>query len=1417
MTINHTNQKLIRHAFFKKVVMTLVFIAIPFVNQRVFPAPDYYQFDRIGLDEGLAHSNVNCITQDQYGFMWFATKGGLQRYDGSQLKLFCSDPNDSTSLSGDEVTVLFVDSRRNLWVATTNGLHRYQFNSESFVRYAPPRRDELFRKLTYITSIAEDKSGHLWIGTWSNGLFRFDPVTEMLTSISLEDKPVGRMYMNTVFNIYSNRSDSVWIVSNQHNLSILNTQTNEQTDYQYLEKGRPYHEILRDRKGRLWSGPMARPLIRVDLSHADSPKYISYPEVMPNENFTAMLEDRDGNFWLGTSQDGIILFNPDTNEQQHLRHHSLMESSIINSEIIDIYEDRVGNIWVATNKGVSKWARWRKPFRHFRYNTDDPSSISGDDVTGISEDKYGNVWISTINDGICRFNPVSEKFERHHVRNSRLGVNWTVEILAARNGDLWVGTNWMGGLQRFDFQRDRVTFYQHNPQDSTSIGFNVLNTLFEDSQGRLWIGPTNRGLNRFDPVRERFVRYIHDQANPSTLSGNNVLSMAEDSRGRLWIGTDNGISLYNEISSGFRRYLNVANPSAGLHHGRHMALQQSDNRLKIYSMYVDQTDQFWLGTNDGLMLFDREQGVAAEHPANDHLTDTAIYGILEDDSSYLWLQQVNGIVRVNPKTSIVVEYDREDGWIQTVNFQQEWLHSYAKLNSGEMVFGGSEGITLFDPAQIQDNPYPPAIFITGLDVLYQPIEFRNSSGENRAETDSILTQSILFTNHITLKNTERTFSLEFAALDYTQPNANQYAFMLEGFHDDWIHVGNETKASFTNIPSGSYTFRVKACNNDGLWNEKGAAVTITVLPPWWQTKLAIVIYLLLVVAGFLGVRRIELNRVNMRNQLEMKEFETRKLEEVNQMKSHFFANISHEFRTPLTLILGPLAELIAKTRDTAEKQELQMIQRSANRLLRLINQLLDLSRLETGNVKLIVRQGNIVAFLRGVFMSFASMADMRNITLSFVNKMGKTTDPEPAIYFESDKIEKVFYNLCSNALKYTNDGGRIAMTLKRDHDEDGRDYLQVTVRDNGIGIPADKLSKVFDRFYQVNNDGGQMGAGIGLALTKELVQLHHGFIDVQSEEQVGTEFIVRLPLDPDVYSSEEKDDSSRTITGTTKVNALSIVDDAAPLERDDTATPADQTTLPADNATIVLVVEDHADVRRYIRSHLSDEYHVVEAINGADGVEKAMDIIPDLIVSDVMMPELDGFRMCELLKSNEKTSHIPIILLTARAGEQDKLTGLETGADDYLSKPFNSKELQTRVHNLIDQRRKLRERFRREVLLQPREVTVTSVDEQFLTKLMAEIEEHLGDDSFGVEELAAELHMGRRQLLRKIRALTNQTPTELIRTVRLRRARQLIEQKAGSISEIAYEVGFDNLSYFAKCFKDEFGKLPSEMVGGVTG
>lgn len=676
-------------------------------------------------------------------------------------------------------------------------------------------------------------------------------------------------------------------------------------------------------------------------------------------------------------------------------------------------------------------------------------------------------------------------------------------------------------------------------------------------------------------------------------------------------------------------------------------------------------------------------------------------------------------------------------------------------------------------------------------------------GFDEFNNHSILKKSITETKEIELSYDDYVVSLEFAALDFHAPEKNKYAYKMEGFEKDWNYTdANGRFVTYTNLDPGEYTFKVKGSNNDGVWNEAGASLRIIITPPWWSTWWAYTLYWFSVILLLISIRTYDLKRQRLKHQLELEHEHSEKLEEVDHMKSRFFANISHEFRTPLTLILGPSESIITETLDEKTKKKAGSIKRNANRLLNLINQLLDLSKLEAGRLKLETSYSNIVTFVKGIAMSFESLAERKDIVLKI-----KNTSDEIELYFDKEKMEKVFTNLLANAFKFTPGGSKITISVS----ETDNNSVEIKIKDAGIGIPQEELPKLFDRFYQVDSSHTRErgGTGLGLALAKELVELHLGSIKVESEEKKWTEVTVTLPLGKEHLLPEE------ILVADEPLEEIKILVEEEE-GRESTSMQVDK-PLPEDiikYKTIILVVEDNTDVREYIKDSLKNEYYIEEAANGEQGLRKAEKIIPDLIISDIMMPKMDGNELTRKLKNDERTSHIPVILLTAKSEQESKLEGLETGADAYLTKPFDTKELQIRIKNLINLRRKLQQKFShgKIVTIKGEEKKVSGLDEKFMKKVLEVIENHISEETFSIEDFGSEVGMSRMQIHRKLKALTGKSASHYIRSVKLFKAKEMIGKHEATISEIAYSLGFSSPAYFTRCFKEEYGHPPSELA-----
>ncbi|MBA2556423.1 MAG: response regulator, partial [Chloroflexi bacterium] len=865
-------------------------------------------------------------------------------------------------------------------------------------------------------------------------------------------------------------------------------------------------------------------------------------------------------------------------------------------------------------------------------------------------------------------------------------------------------------------------------------------------------------------------------------------SLVQTGDGHLWFGSLQGLVRFDPRTATFRHYRNDPGDSTSLGHDAVRALLRDPL----------QPDRIlWVGTvGGGLNRLDIEGGTFARYTTAQGLPNNVVYGVLPDDAGHLWLSTNGGLARFDPRTGEVRSF--ADG-LQSNEFNSGAAFRSA---SGELFFGGIYGFNHFRPEDIRDNPYRPAVVITGLRRLNR----REAVGD----TGSILERSIVETTSLRIPARDNVLIFEFAALDYSAPAKNRYAYRMVGFNDTWIDAGDARTATYTNLPPGSYTFQVRGSNNDGVWNETGASLVLRILPPWWRTPWAYGLYLLLATGLILGGRRYENNRIRLGERAEQEHAQAERLRELDRARSRFFANVSHEFRTPLTLTLGPLDDLQAGFHGPlapAMAEQVDLARRNAGRVLELIDQLLEVARLEVGSTPLRARRLDLGTFVARLGEAFRPLAERRSIALIL-----ELPEEPLTVFADPVHLERVLANLLSNAFKFTQTGGTVRLTLEAE-----APVARISVRDDGPGITLADLPHIFERFYRGSESAArhQPGTGIGLALAQELVALHGGTLEVESEEGAGSTFTVSLRLGRDHFTAEQVVDDAPLEDWSPRL-PLPVVPVEERPEGD--ATDSAQEGVPED-VTTVLVVEDNPELRSFIRMHLQGRFRVVEAADGLQGIELARRVLPDLVLSDVMMPGMDGYALCRALKKDPETDFIPVILLTARAAMEDRLVGLRGEADAYLTKPFQVEELTTQIDNLIGLRRRLRERFARKVIrMHPAPVDVASSDAKFLDQVRSVIELHLADENFGVEQLAVRVAHSRGHLHRRLKEIAGESPSDVLRRMRLERAAQLLEAGAGSVSEIAYGVGFRSVAHFSNRFQDHFGVRPSSyrIQGTVT-
>ena len=1322
------------------------------------------RFRHITIDEGLSQSAVYALLQDREGFIWVGTKDGLNRYDGINFKIFRHNPLDSSSLSNNYITELYQDRDGYIWVGTAGGLDRLDPVSGLFKHYEASETNSTPGNIR-ISAIGEDRFGHIWVGT-KTGLYL------------LTDKNRPRF---TVF--HANVGDTLSI---SHNT---------------------IRKIMTDRNGQTWFatfGGISRLLTDSVGSVRGFRNY--YPHLPLSGNPTdyevvSMFEDDRGLFWLGNIR-GLTRFNPH-NGRFRIFTHGYSQDRDGWGSVYGLIQGPGAAIWSVTSIGLMLFDTTKQTYRKLTHLPNVPFSLNNSQLTRIMRDRSGVIWIGTNGYGLNVFNPRNERFKLYRRPadfKSYIDRFSVSALLKSRDGQLWISAD---VLYVLDMKSGRLHSFETDPKHPVDFGNAGASSLMEDDRGNIWLAGyegvyrytistqqtrhfsrasglkekvaykllqsrdkfiwivTASWLTRYNPRRGTFRHYPFKT--PKVRNFTPITAIVEDRASNLWLATDNGLIRFDPKTEVFTYYRHKENFRTGL--GANM----------ILSLTVDpvRPGRLWLGTSGlGLARFDADSDSLILFNESDGLPNNVVYAALPDREGNFWLSTNRGLCRFNPATLETENFDVNDG-LQSNEFN---TGAYFVAKDGEMFFGGIKGLNYFYPRDIHKNPYKPPTIITGLRIFNNPVSNKN----NPLILDSLITVK----RHLHLTYRENIFSLEFSALDYSAPQRNRYAYRMLGFNNNWIQAGNQRFATFTNLPAGRYTFQVRGANSDGLWNEHPRSLIISVRPPIYKTWWAYSLYVLIFGLFLWGVRQYEMKRIVLKNRLNMKEIEGEKLRELSVLKSRFFANISHEFRTPLTLILGPIETLKQKIHGKTSLNLLDIMQRNADRLLQLINQLLDLAKLDSGKMEIHLRQGDIVAFLRGIISSYDTLAQNKNIRFTFSSE-----SPGHLVLFDHEKVENIFHNLISNALKFTPGNGWVSVVVRFIEESNKQRHIQVVVSDSGPGIPVEKSAFIFDRFYQADDsDRGKGGSGIGLALVKEMVELQNGHLVYNPGKQGGAVFTVTLPC------------SNSDLIFTSSETSQDVEDDEkAPIE------------AKSESRSLVLVIDDNEDMRMFIRSILDEKFEILEADNGITGKKKAMESIPDLVISDVMMPEMEGNTLCRILKNDEKTSHIPIILLTARAGSADKISGLQSGADDYLVKPFHSDELCARVNNLIEMRQKLIEGLDQKTFLTEMALEYTDLDKNFLHKIRKTVEEQMADENFGPNTLCRVMNMSERQLRRKLKSLTGQTPNQIIRSMRLEKARFLLQKKHASVAEVAFLVGFSSPAYFTKTFREEFGILPSHL------
>lgn len=1333
------------------------------------------RFENYSVDDGLPSNTVSCVYQDHEGWIWLGTNRGISKFDGHDFHTYLPN-NPFTSENSFLINCIYEDSSSRLWIGTEDaGLAQYDRFRDEFSYF---RNDSGSNCLSsnLVHSIAVDSSGILWIGT-DNGLNRFDPESKEFQWIHQTESEPTSIARKNIEKVFIDSNGTIWLgtenglvtydpASGNVNHIPLNVKIR-------LDMNAPYSilDITEGRSGNILIGTYSSGLFIIDKGSGKIKNIV--PDLNYNRSYTirAVYEDLNNYTWLGT-RGGIYILDQSYNLLSHYITQENDQNSLSHISVNNIFEDNTGNIWISTRNGLNYVNQAKQAFKYYGFKSNDNRYLNNSEIYAITEARDGNIWLGTENGGINIYNKQRDRFTyltHSEENNNSICSNCIKSIIQDSSGDIWIGS-FMGGMDHYNSDKKSFTHYKYEPGNNNSLSNNLVWALLEDSKGKIWIG-TDAGLDRFDPATKTFYHVKDSFVNSP------VRVIYEDRSGNIFAGT---------MKDG-------------------MFIITPGNQLLNYNVLArtileDSKGRIWIGSGiySGLNQFTIQNGVERTFTVKEGLPSNQILGILEDENgSDLWLSTGSGLSRFNPDSLSFKNFTIEDG-IQSNTF---YYGAYCKSKTGELFFGGQKGLTSFYPDQLVKNRNMPPVIITDFKIFNKKVPI-GQDFQGRV----ILKQSISKTEELTVNFKHSVLTFDFVALNYVNSSHNQYSYSMEGFEEEWNPITYNRSATYTNLDPGRYTFRVKASNNDGVWNEKGASVSIIVTPPIWKTPAFKVFMIMLFTLLVYLIISFFIKRENLKNLLVMERIKSKEMHKIDLMKLQFFTNISHEIRTPISLILSPLSRIMNSNPSREQiKKDLDVVYRNATRLGKLVDQLLDFRKIEAGKLKLELSKGDIISYLKKVIYLFQELSHDKKIKLELISVVDQVQ-----MYFDPDKIEKVIFNLLSNSFKATNEGGkiRIAVSLTIHMESDVSDtedinpgeYLQIVVQDTGKGISEKTRQRIFDRFYQGENkqENINTGSGIGLSLTRELVKIHNGSISLKSQEGVGTEVTILLPLIKDDPDMHQKRKYQR--------------DDYQPIQAPYEQIAANKVSEFDLDKPIILIIEDNKELLDFIISIFEEDYNVISAEDGEAGMELAKETIPDIIISDILMPRMDGKKFCKAIKQDFKTSHIPIILLTALSSKDHEREGILAGADDYITKPFDPSLIRLRVDQILATRRMLRDKFSQENILKPLDKNALSPDDKFINRLIEIIEDNISDSSFGIVKISREIGVSRTQLYRKMNALTEMTVKEFIRSIRLKRACQLLLQKELNISEVAYSVGFHQVAYFRKCFKEIYKLTPSDYM-----
>jgi signal transduction histidine kinase/ligand-binding sensor domain-containing protein/DNA-binding response OmpR family regulator len=1456
-----------------KIILPIILVFLSFFS--VF-AQLKSNIAHYSTEDGLSHDGVLCITQDRDGFMWFGTFDGLNRFDGTNFVVYKSRPGDTSNLRTNKIREIVEDKSGYLWVKTYDfKIYRFDKRTEQFLPISDGPFKSFFKDQVIIDHVVPDPKNGVWLLTENQGLLyaennpKGQPIVIQFAKMQQSarlikgntvkfryldekqriwigtegglnclqrnrngayqvvrfDATVEKMLSSFAVNCVSQSKESLYFGTSDGNLLIYDLRT-QAFHVKQISKGITFNSICYSKAGLVYISTKGKGMLTVD------PISFKVSGSGSKENYLSLYEDRSGLIWIEPQENGILKYDPKTQQYKYFSqkrdfNFSSRDYSVVadannvlwvsmkgggfgyynpqrdeidyfydqpgssdqkfSNIITSLYLDRTGILWMsARDGGINKVVSLTDKFNYHRL-VDNPKNRSENEVRAMMHDQKGRLWVCS-KDGEVRLYENDKEIDVFG-KGNKIGTVYS--IIEDSKGNIWLGTKGDGLFKAIPTDQKRnlytIKHFRNDPADVNSLSSDLVYSVIEDSRGRIWVGTLGGGINLLSYIngKEGFKNFYNAFHNYPFGWAKVIRYLLEDDRGRIWIATSNGLLLFDPnkpVANGYRflSYRKIR--------GDHASLGNNS----VQYIYKDKLGGMWIGTFGGglnKVIIDQKNPNLLRFEVfttQNGLANDVLLGMSGDKEGNIWIATERGLSKFNPKYKTFKNYDSFDG-LPKVGFSEATCFT---ANNGQLYFGLTDGYIKFNPSKIADQRTSAKMALTRIQLYYKDID--------PGAKDSPLKYAINETESLRLNYDQNVISIDYTVLDYRASNKITYAYKLEGFDKTWHQVNDLHKATYTNIPPGNYTFKVQATNDDLFLTLPEKTLEIIVHPPFYLSWVAYLIYFFLAIVVAVLARRIIVTMIRLRNKVLVEQ-------KLTEVKLSFFTNISHELRTPLTLIVSPLEEISRNEKLSDKGREfINVIHRNANRMIRFTNQLLDFRKLQHGKMQLNVAEIDVVALSKEVASHFSAMAEEKHISFDVL-----TDQQTVLIWADGEKIEIILYNLLSNAFKFTPTHRKIWMDLKTE--EETGDIL-IRIIDEGKGISVDKLEEIFEIYHEesITADTNLKGTGIGLALARGLALSHHGKLWAEQHANGGMIFTLQLKTGYAHFDASE-------VNFTEKQDVIEPIDLALPIENLSLSTHANNNGYHPQ----LLIVEDNPDLRNFLELRFKDQYRVSTAGDGAEGFEMALTILPDLIISDVMMPKMDGIQMLDRLKNDATTSHIPVILLTAKSSIESRIEGLKYGADIYLTKPFNTDFLSAAIDNLIRSRKKLFEQLsnkqvQRIVTLQPDEIVITSKDETFLKEIIKIVEQGMVQSDFNIDEVAAAIGMGRTTFYKKLKSLTALSPVEFVRDMRLKRSKQLLDSGEFTVSDAGYLSGFNSLPYFSTCFKEKYDVSPSAYLKTVV-